>query len=647
MAGLILAGAVAIGQAQTYTNIIITAFDTSSDPFVNWVQWWGGDVWTVAWDGSQNASDPLVPPVAGSGAMKFNVDWTDTSGVSGNQGPQFCWLAGFGGGGWNVSFNGYPTSAVNGFYYDLDFDLMFDPGSARSANDGSFGNIQVGFAMPGYSQYWAWTGNGYTNQGWNHIHAYVDPTVPNVWQLGGVTVYLPWQTSTGNTNAFYTNASQVTTFWIDNIVMKTNLTKPMNPPTLGLAPVAPIPGLNIQTTSAAGTYDRDCIATVNSYSWVGAGATPVTYAIKIAKYPGTNYPNCQTHIFLASGASSQPGTEASPDWNEPNCVFLQVQNNADGSASGRLMWKTNDANANDQLWGSGTLGTLNDPAGVLGTWSLTFVNDTNVTLTTPSGLTTNWIMGDENAMQNYFPQGNVIAYFGFQPNAAGNVGQGAVYSEVKISGLTPPIDDKFSTGVLDLNTWVVRAAQPAGVTVATSDVHWNVNWTLPDLNFQLQGAPSVMGPWADMSIATNAIQNGAIKTLAIPDAYLPGPNASYFRMIKRTPTQLQVLLPGESNAPGTATGKTGTPLAQAAGVPFDITINACDATWNIAPCSDTVHLTTTDPSGYPPNDTALVNGTVTITGTMTLFSSGSWTITASDASTPSIAAGTSSAVTIP
>ena len=71
-------------------------------------------------------------------------------------------------------------------------------------------------------------------------------------------------------------------------------------------------------------------------------------------------------------------------------------------------------------------------------------------------------------------------------------------------------------------------------------------------------------------------------------------------MLKRVATQLQVLLPGETNAPGTATGKIGTPLPQAAGIPFDITINACDATWHIAASTDTVHLTTDDPSGYPP-----------------------------------------------
>ena len=45
--------------------------------------------------------------------------------------------------------------------------------------------------------------------------------------------------------------------------------------------------------------------------------------------------------------------------------------------------------------------------------------------------------------------------------------------------------------------------------------------------------------------------------------------------------KLQILLPGETAAPGTATGKTGTPSAQTAGGAFNVTVNAVDANWNL------------------------------------------------------------------
>src|SRR6185369_13676329 len=44
-------------------------------------------------------------------------------------------------------------------------------------------------------------------------------------------------------------------------------------------------------------------------------------------------------------------------------------------------------------------------------------------------------------------------------------------------------------------------------------------------------------------------------------------------------SKLQLLVPGETAAPGTASGKTGTPNPQAAGTPFNVTVNAVDATW--------------------------------------------------------------------
>jgi hypothetical protein len=42
-------------------------------------------------------------------------------------------------------------------------------------------------------------------------------------------------------------------------------------------------------------------------------------------------------------------------------------------------------------------------------------------------------------------------------------------------------------------------------------------------------------------------------------------------------TKLQLLVPGETAAPGTAGGKSGTPSGQSVGVGFEATVNAVDA----------------------------------------------------------------------
>ncbi len=645
--GLALAASMAVSQAQTFTNIVISTFDSASDPYVNTYYWWGGDVHTTTWDGTQNATSTLVPNTPGSGALEIMVNWTDTSGVSGNQQPQFVFLDGFNGGGSGISSG----SVVNGFYYDLDFDLKFDPASARSAVDGSFGNMEVGVATTGWAQNWLWQPTGYTNQGWNHIHIPINPTTPNIDQMAGFIFGFPWQTSSSNTNAFYTNATQVTTVWLDNIVFTTNLNKNLAPPTLTLAPVAPTPGLNIQTSSSDGEYDRENIATVSSdYSWVGAGSTPVAYSLTLAKYPGTNNPYFETHIFLASGASgTPPGTESGPDWNEPNTIFVQIQNNPDGSASARFMWKTNDPGANDMIWGPiGTLGSLSEPAGPLGTWSIAFVNDTNVTLTSPSGLSTNFNFPDDAALQAAFPQGSVVAYFGGMPNATSNPGQGIVITDISITGpasAITPIDDHFTEGVLDANTWVVRAASAADVSLVQNNIHWSLKWTLPDLHFLLQSAPSVLGPWTDATIITNASQSGSTKSLLVPDTALASKASTFFRMVKPAATQLQVLMPGETAAPGTPSGKTGTPTQQAAGANVTVTVNAVDANWNLVNyVADTVAITSSDTMATLPNNAALSNGT----GTFQIIfgSAGSQTVTATDVTNTNIAPNTGTSTTV-
>ena len=65
-------------------------------------------------------------------------------------------------------------------------------------------------------------------------------------------------------------------------------------------------------------------------------------------------------------------------------------------------------------------------------------------------------------------------------------------------------------------------------------------------------------------------------------------------------TKLQILLPGETAAPGTASGKTGAPSAQTAGGAFNVTVNAVDANWNPVTSTDTVGITSTDANATLP-----------------------------------------------
>jgi len=116
-------------------------------------------------------------------------------------------------------------------------------------------------------------------------------------------------------------------------------------------------------------------------------------------------------------------------------------------------------------------------------------------------------------------------------------------------------------------------------------------------------------------------------------------------------THLQLLVPGETAAPGTATGKTGTPNVEYVNGPFNVTVNAVDQFFNVVSgVSDTVHFASndTDPNTKLPSDTALVNGIGSFSVTLETVSYNplKTTITASDVTNNSITSDTSPAIEV-
>jgi hypothetical protein len=108
-------------------------------------------------------------------------------------------------------------------------------------------------------------------------------------------------------------------------------------------------------------------------------------------------------------------------------------------------------------------------------------------------------------------------------------------------------------------------------------------------------------------------------------------------------TRLQVLLPGEAAAPGTATGRTGVPSPQTAGVPFYATVRACDDAWELVPTvTNTVRILSTDASASLPAATQLQGGTGQFL--VILNSGGDFTIFARDEVDVTVTDGASSSL---
>lgn len=108
-------------------------------------------------------------------------------------------------------------------------------------------------------------------------------------------------------------------------------------------------------------------------------------------------------------------------------------------------------------------------------------------------------------------------------------------------------------------------------------------------------------------------------------------------------TRLLVLLPGESAAPGTVNGKSGSPLAQTTGVPFTVSVRACDDQWNtVTTIADVIQLFATDASATLPAPAQLQSGVRSFS--VTFNAGGTFNIQAHEQTDGTIPDGVSSAV---
>ena len=145
-------------------------------------------------------------------------------------------------------------------------------------------------------------------------------------------------------------------------------------------------------------------------------------------------------------------------------------------------------------------------------------------------------------------------------------------------------------------------------------------------------------------VVTYTLANGTNGGLAINYSLV---NGSATGVITAGPfVRMQLLLPGETAAPGTPSGKTGTPTAQNTTTPFTVTVRAVDAFWNVVTTAPTneISITSTDGAAIVPTNANLASGTRTFT--ITLRTPGSPTITATNVTNGVITANTSAPITV-
>ncbi|MCY3019383.1 MAG: hypothetical protein NTW87_10210 [Planctomycetota bacterium] len=178
----------------------------------------------------------------------------------------------------------------------------------------------------------------------------------------------------------------------------------------------------------------------------------------------------------------------------------------------------------------------------------------------------------------------------------------------------------------------------AGTSITVFSIRRNANnnfvdnvaataWSLPTTSGGVVAGDLIVA--GDSKSATFTGHGVGTATIRATSALLPATDSGLITVVPGAASKLQLLVPGETAAPGTLTGKTGTPNAQAAGTAFNVTVNAVDAFWNrVATVNDTVAISSSDGTATLPADAPLVAGTAT--RSVMLNTAGSWTVTATD-----------------
>lgn len=607
VAGLALVASANLGLAQGTNTTFTFDSDSSISSFVNW---WGVTT-TFQWVSDDADENP------DSGSVQYNVPFT---GIKDDQFMTFFTIAGRW--GWD---NGTTIDASS--YTNLSFDIKVDPSSSPRKDYSDFGVLEVGIVSYGWIASPA-VGSvtlplSATN-GWMHFSLPISSGLSGLDTVVGF--YLKMWSDGETTDALI--------FDLDNFEITQPTVTIVSTPTVSIAPA--IPGLLLGTTATSGQYGRQSIYTKDdNFSWVGASGK-VTYSVEIKDAPASS--DFQTHIFFVPEDVAPYGAEdSSVDWNCTNLIWLNIQ-----TGNAQLRYKTNSGSANSMLWNSdpangavGVLAILNCDSPV-GVWTLTFENDTSITLTSPAGGTTNVSISAESAQLFANP---LFIDYGVQANNTDLSGLGTTVKRIWTSNTTSVLDDSFSGDSLDTNNWGYAAQDSAGILVVPQDSEFWFKWTLPaDSSASVLSAPSITGPWTDAGL-TSVHQVDTQRKVVIPASMVTS-GTKFFALGRRTFTKLQVIMPGETAAPGTTTGKTGTPDQQAVGTEFSVVINSVDDNWYPIKSTDTIHFTSTDETALLPDDIAMVGGTVTVKVAFNQY--GTWTITASDVTDSTKKSGTSS-----
>ncbi|MCP3683138.1 MAG: hypothetical protein GY861_10645, partial [bacterium] len=187
---------------------------------------------------------------------------------------------------------------------------------------------------------------------------------------------------------------------------------------------------------------------------------------------------------------------------------------------------------------------------------------------------------------------------------------------VLVPGMIPDLGELTDgkSGTPELQT----AGDTFKATIYACDDYWNIADSTEMVHVEVEDPYAVSIPTGQLygftgrTVDVNCKQAGDWE-LTVTDAdtsngILTSQISDQFTVASSTLTRFIVLLPGESHAPGSSTGKTGTASDRSAGVQFDIEVRATDDYFNLVSTNTLISITSTDSQAEYPSDNTLTGG---------------------------------------
>jgi len=515
----------------------------------------GGDAGSVTFD---STVAPSTGDILGSVLFSYNFDTSSSDPNDFQYAVEANYADGYG------NAHGPTGEFYGGYYASIDFDIKYDVNSTYPLSQPYGGGpLQVGLDA-GYGGTISYTNFDFTaisDGHWHHISVPIDPANPPAWLSnppnGALNNGYCWGAlfNVNHTGLPGFGVSGTLNFWAANIVIKAQAT----PPTASGSPLV------------IGPAGKDAGLNNTDNNWRPTAGNP-TVTLDTNTVAPSGYANGSTYI----------------QWSYDGTSRLEIQDDY-GDDYGNAQGPSGEFNGSQYA-------------------SIQFDLKYDISSTLSSAY-----LGGQGGLQ-------IDLRAGYGNRSAGQYVDLTTLADGKWHHITVPVDQATAPSgawgvelVIDhsndgapagttQNFWVANIAAFPGVqtptptlTLTATNQIVGLSWHSVYSYYYPITSTTLRLPRPTWGAVAGPVQKGLINRSQLVNAV---GNSGFFTLASLPGVRLQVLLPGETNAPGTLTGKLGTPLPYT-GNPVVVTVNEVDANYNIVNSGDPLVIDNYVPDNPP------------------------------------------------